>query len=37
MIDLYQAQDSFGRACNVTGDGVIAALVNKIAGFTLDK
>lgn len=24
MIALYLAQDSFGTACNVTGDGVIA-------------
>jgi len=37
MIALYLAQDSFGTACNVTGDGAIAVLVNKIAGFTLDK
>ena len=32
MIALYLAQDSFGTACNVTGDGAIAILVNKIAG-----
>ncbi len=32
MIALYLAQDSFGTACNVTGDGAIAVLVNKIAG-----
>lgn len=30
MIALYLAQDSFGTACNVTGDGAIAVLVNKI-------
>lgn len=30
MIALYLAQDSFGTACNVTGDGAIALLVNKI-------
>ena len=32
MIALYLAQDSFGTACNVTGDGVIALWVNKLAG-----
>ena len=31
MIALYLAQDSFGTACNVTGDGAIAILVNKLA------
>ena len=31
MIALYLAQDSFGTACNVTGDGAIAILVNKVA------
>ena len=30
MIALYIAQDSFGTACNVTGDGAIAVLINKI-------
>ncbi len=30
MIALYLAQDSFGTACNVTGDGAIAGLVDKI-------
>ncbi|OZI10412.1 sodium:proton antiporter [Bacillaceae bacterium SAS-127] len=29
MIALYLAQDSFGTACNVTGDGAIAAIVDK--------
>ena len=29
---LYIAIDSFGTACNVTGDGAIAVVVNKIAG-----
>ncbi len=29
MIALYLAQDSFGTACNITGDGAIALLVNK--------
>lgn len=30
MIALYLAQDSFGTACNVTGDGAIAILIDKI-------
>ncbi|MDF0604171.1 dicarboxylate/amino acid:cation symporter [Neisseriaceae bacterium TC5R-5] len=30
MIALYLAQDSFGTACNVTGDGVIALWLDKI-------
>jgi Na+/H+-dicarboxylate symporter len=29
MIALYMAQDSFGTACNVTGDGAIALLIDK--------
>ena len=37
MIALYLAQDSFGTACNVTGDGALALIVNKIAGFKLEK
>lgn len=32
MIALYLAQDSFGTACNVTGDGAIAVLVDAITG-----
>ena len=32
MIALYIAQDSFGTACNVTGDGAIAVLINSITG-----
>ncbi|MDH6534779.1 Na+/H+-dicarboxylate symporter [Parabacteroides sp. PM5-20] len=32
MIALYIAMDSFGTACNVTGDGAIAVLVDRIAG-----
>lgn len=32
MIALYIAQDSFGTACNVTGDGAIAILVDSITG-----
>ncbi|MDR1557754.1 MAG: dicarboxylate/amino acid:cation symporter [Tannerellaceae bacterium] len=31
MIALYIAMDSFGTACNVTGDGAIAVVMNKIA------
>lgn len=30
MIALYLAQDSFGTACNVTGDGAIAVLIDRI-------
>ncbi len=30
IIALYIAMDSFGTACNVTGDGAIAVVVNKI-------
>jgi Na+/H+-dicarboxylate symporter len=30
MIALYIAMDSFGTACNVTGDGAIALAVDKI-------
>jgi Na+/H+-dicarboxylate symporter len=36
IIALYVAQDSFGTACNITGDGAIACMVNKISGFKLD-
>lgn len=32
MIALYIAMDSFGTACNVTGDGAIAMIVDKIMG-----
>lgn len=31
MMAIYIAQDSFGTAANVTGDGAIALIVNKIA------
>ena len=31
MIALYMAQDSFGTACNVTGDGAIAVLVDQFS------
>lgn len=30
MIALYIAMDCFGTACNVTGDGAIAVIINKI-------
>ena len=29
MIALYIAMDSFGTACNVTGDGAIAIIIDK--------
>ena len=32
MIALYIAMDSFGTACNVTGDGAIAVIMEKIMG-----
>jgi Na+/H+-dicarboxylate symporter len=32
MIALYIAMDSFGTACNVTGDGAIAVVVDQING-----
>ncbi len=32
MIALYIAMDSFGTACNVTGDGAIAIIVDKLMG-----
>ena len=31
MIALYIAQDSFGTACNITGDGAIAIFMDKIS------
>lgn len=31
MIALYIAMDSFGTACNVTGDGAIAVIINRIS------
>lgn len=37
MIALYVAQDSFGTAANITGDGAIALVVNRISGFKLEK
>ena len=32
MIALYIAMDSFGTACNVTGDGYIAVIVDHFFG-----
>ncbi|MCM1449848.1 MAG: dicarboxylate/amino acid:cation symporter [Clostridiales bacterium] len=32
MIALYIAMDSFGTACNVTGDGALAIIVNRFFG-----
>lgn len=32
MIALYIAMDSFGTACNVTGDGAIALIIEKVVG-----
>lgn len=37
MIALYVAQDSFGTACNITGDAAIAVVVNKISGNKLEQ
>lgn len=33
MVALYIAIDSFGTACNVTGDGAIAVIMNRIVGY----
>ena len=30
MIALYIAMDSFGTACNVTGDGAIAMVIDRM-------
>ena len=30
MIALYISLDSFGTACNVTGDGAVSLIINKI-------
>lgn len=37
MIALYIAMDSFGTACNVTGDGAIAVIMDRIMGNTQKK
>lgn len=36
MIALYIAMDSFGTACNVTGDGAIALVIEKLFGKVQD-
>lgn len=36
MIALYIAMDSFGTACNVTGDGAIAIIIDKVMGSKKD-
>ncbi|RST74055.1 dicarboxylate/amino acid:cation symporter [Siminovitchia acidinfaciens] len=37
MIALYITQDSFGTACNVTGDGAITAVMDKISREDVEK
>ncbi|MDY6049646.1 MAG: dicarboxylate/amino acid:cation symporter [Corynebacterium sp.] len=37
MIAAYIAIDSFGTACNVTGDGAIAMVVNKMARGSIER
>lgn len=37
MIALYLAQDSFGTATNVTGDGALTVLVNRLTGNKIVK
>lgn len=37
MIALYIAMDSFGTACNVTGDGALAVILNRFFGKTSAK
>lgn len=37
MIALYIAMDSFGTACNVTGDGAIALIINRLFGRSSDS
>ena len=32
MIALYIAMDSFGTACNVTGDGALATIIDRFFG-----
>ena len=36
MIALYMAQDSFGTACNVTGDGAIALMIDEASKKVVD-
>jgi Na+/H+-dicarboxylate symporter len=35
MVAVYVAIDSFGTVCNVTGDGAISVIINKLTGFEL--
>lgn len=37
IIALHMAQDSFGTACNITGDGAIAIAVDKISQTFIEK
>lgn len=37
MIALYIAMDCFGTACNVTGDGALSVIVNRVFGDRLGK
>lgn len=37
MIALYIAMDSFGTACNITGDGAVSLIVNKINNLIGEK
>ena len=37
MISLYITMDSFGTACNVTGDGAIALVVDKLLGHKMGQ
>ena len=30
MLTIFALQDSFGTACNVTGDGAVALIVQKV-------
>lgn len=37
MIALYIAMDSFGTACNVTGDGAIAIVIDRLMGKNIER
>ena len=37
MIALYIAMDSFGTACNVTGDGAVALIVEKVTKNSVEE
>ena len=37
MIALYIAMDSFGTACNVTGDGALALIVDRVKRIGLSR